>query len=580
MKTLSSLLARPKILDRADEIIQSFSASGRTLFYALACLILASSAGLLLMLNNAFLVAVPERGASLSEGIVGSPRFINPVLAQSDADRDMVVLLYSGLLKATPEGEMVPDLAESYDISPDGRTYTVRLREQARFHDNSLVTADDVAFTIQKTLDPGLKSPNRADWQGVVVSVIDPRTVSFTLSAPYSPFLDNLTIGILPKHLWHKVGTQEWAFHSLNTAPIGSGPFRLNGITRTPAGIATAYDLRSFAGYALGKPHISRLNVRFYDSEAALVAALRSGSVEAGSGISPALLVDLPDSAIVSEPLNRVFGVFFNQNNNEALQDAAVRKALSAAIDRSALIAAALGGYAEPLQGPIPPALHKNIVRTATSTSDSPATSAQSLLAAAGWKPGPDGVLQKSTGSGKTEKTVTLSFTLSTSNVPELRAVAEVLAETWAALGVNVSVQVFEAGDLTENVIRPRKYDALLFGEIVGRGLDLFAFWDSSQRNDPGLNIALYANATVDSILAKLRANTDLALRAALYAAFEAEIAKDAPAIFLYAPDFIYVVPADLKGVRIGSIENPSDRFDTIERWYRSTDRVWKVFAK
>ncbi len=263
-----------------------------------------------------------------------------------------------------------------------------------------------------------------------------------------------------------------------------------------------------------------------------------------------------------------------------------MRQALSDAIDRSALIESTLNGYGTALTGPIPPSLLSEIAGTSIqnptstpATTTDPALIARSELLQKGWAPGPDGTLQKSVGSGNKAKEVELAFTLSTSNVPELQAVASSLAKSWTAMGAKVTTQIYDQGDLTDNVIRPRKFDALLFGEIVGRGLDLFAFWDSSQRNDPGLNIAMYANTSVDTILSKLRAGTDATTSQQLYLQFEAAIAKDNPAVFLYSPDFLYVVPADLKGISLGPIENPSDRFNTVQDWYRQTDHVWTIFA-
>ncbi|MEI6864103.1 MAG: hypothetical protein WCK46_01895, partial [Candidatus Adlerbacteria bacterium] len=204
---------------------------------------------------------------------------------------------------------------------------------------------------------------------------------------------------------------------------------------------------------------------------------------------------------------------------------------------------------------------------------------AQAELQKAGWKMGPEKLMQKTVGSGKTAHTETLEFSLATGNVPELRAAAEYLRMTWEKVGARVDIQMYDQGDLSQNVIRPRKYDALLFGEVVGRELDLFAFWDSSQRNDPGLNIALYANATADTILEQLRQTSDDAKRAALYEKFNAELKKDIPAIFLYAPDFVYIVPKDLAGVDLGFVETPSDRFLSITAWHKETDHVWPPFA-
>jgi peptide/nickel transport system substrate-binding protein len=144
---------------------------------------------------------------------------------------------------------------------------------------------------------------------------------------------------------------------------------------------------------------------------------------------------------------------------------------------------------------------------------------------------------------------------------------------------VQVDVKVFEAGDLAQNVIRPRKYDALLFGEVVGRELDLFAFWHSSQRNDPGLNVAGYANSSADKILESLRATADQAQRQELYRQFEAELNADLPAVFLYAPDFVYSIPNDIEGLDLGLIENPGDRFLSVTQWHAQVDYVWPIFA-
>ena len=120
-------------LEKLELTVRAFSASGRALFFFFAGLCIFSSVALLAMLNNSLLVAVPASGGTLGEGIIGTPRFINPVLAMSDADRDISTLVYSGLLKATPQGGYTEDLAAQYTISPDGAVYTFTLRD-ATFH--------------------------------------------------------------------------------------------------------------------------------------------------------------------------------------------------------------------------------------------------------------------------------------------------------------------------------------------------------------------------------------------------------------------------------------------------------------
>lgn len=580
IKRRSLLPAYRSFVTQSEKIFRAFSASGRVLFFFFAGLLAFSSLGLVYTLNAQFLRTVPAYGGSVSEGIIGSPRFINPVLALSDADHDLTNLVYSGLLRATPDGGYIPDLAKTYSVSDDGRIYTVVLKE-ATFHDGTPVSADDVAFTIARTQDPALKSPERANWEGVSVAVVDAQTVQFTLKQAYAPFIENLTFGILPKHLWQAVSVAEMPFSELNNTPIGSGPFRMGQVRRTSAGIPSSYTLEAFSDYALGQPYLDRITLYFYQNEDELVQALTRGEIEMVSGISASTVASLENMYVARSSLNRVFGVFFNQNQSEVLRDPAVRQALNDVVDRADLVEKVLSGHGTPLTGPVPPSLLKN-PGTPVEKKDMGLVSADALrlLREHGWTPGPDGMLQKVTRVGKNEKVTPLTFSLATSNVPELRTAAEYLRHAWGAVGIKVDVHIYDQGDLSQNVIRPRKYDALLFGEVVGRELDLFAFWGSSQRSDPGLNIALYANVTADKILDELRQSTNDSEREQLYHTFAAELEKDKPAVFLYTPDFMYIVPKDVQGLGLGFIETPSDRFLSAYQWHREVDYVWPFFAR
>ncbi len=575
---LFSSPASPSLLEKVGETINSFSASGRFLFIFFSGLLVFSACALLYMLNATLLIEVPTRGGSYSEGIVGAPRFINPVLAISDADHDLTALVYSGLLKATPQGEYVPDLAESYSISPDGKTYTFKIKKNATFQDDKPVTADDIVFTITKAKDPTLKSPERQNWNGVTVLKIDDNTVSFTLKQAYAPFIENCTLGILPKHLWDGVSDDEFPFSNLNTSPIGSGQFKVNSLSRTSSGVPSSYELVGYSKHSERAPYLNNIHFSFYQNEEALIDSLKKGDVSAAGGISPARISELSHLHIESAPLNRVFGVFFNQNQSEVLRDSVVRKALNDAIDREALLKLVLNGYGTPLSGPLPPSVTRPNPHSTPPTDF--ATNAKNELISAGWQPGQNGILQKTIGKGATAQIKILKINLSTGNVPELRAAAEYVRKTWGAMGVLVQVQVYDQGDLAQNVIRPRKYDALLFGEVIGRVPDLFAFWSSSERLDPGLNIALYTNPGVDKILSQLRTISDSSQKQPLYKQFTDAVFMDNPAVFLYAPDFVYIVPKDIQGLDLGFIETPSDRFLSVANWHRETDRVWPLFAR
>lgn len=586
MRTFWRTLLKPVYLpltDKLEDIYAAFSPSGRALFLCFSGMLIVSSVFLTYTMNERLLSAVPGYGGTLTEGIIGSPRFINPVLAISDADRDLTNLIYSGLLRATEEGKYANSLAESYTVSEDDLVYTFVLQKGALFHDGTPVTASDVVFTISKIQDPALKSPLRASWDGVVAEELNTRTVRFTLKSRYTPFIENLTVGILPKALWQNVSNEEFPFSELNTAPIGSGPFKVDSITRTPSGIPNTYDLVPFSKYTGGRAYLSHFELKLFSSEAALLTALNAGQIEAASGITPALLPQIQDEKreIVRAPLNRVFGVYYNQNQSEVLRDVQVRTALGMAIHRSDLISQVLGGYATPIDGPVPPGVFGDRAPAeGTTTAAERAATAREYLLARGWKAGEDNILTKTTGTGKTASTKKLQFSLATGNVPELRASAEYLRVAWQAMGSDVDVKIFEQGDLSQNVIRPRKYDALLFGQVVGREIDLYAFWHSSQRNDPGLNVALYANATVDRALDELRSTSGEPERRALYETLRAELVRDIPALFLYTPDFVYSVPKDIMGLEMGFIETPSDRFLDVASWHRETDFVWPLFVK
>ena len=268
----------PKV-SSLHKIIASLSPSERVLFWLLTAAFIFSTFIVFTQVNKETTSEVPVRGGTVREGVIGAPRFINPLLALSDTDRDLTTLIYAGLTRPTPSGELIPDPAERYSISEDGTEYRFVLRDDARFHDGVPITADDVVFTVTMAQDAVIKSPRRADWDGVRVEKINDREVLFTLDRPYAPFLENTTIGILPRHLWMNVPPQEFAFSTFNTQPVGSGPFKLNDISYNSSGIPTQYDLRAYKDYTLGRPYINKLLVYFYSNEEDLLRAYVSGTI-------------------------------------------------------------------------------------------------------------------------------------------------------------------------------------------------------------------------------------------------------------------------------------------------------------
>ncbi|MBI1957412.1 MAG: hypothetical protein HYS44_03080 [Candidatus Niyogibacteria bacterium] len=527
-------------------------------------------------LQKRFAVMVPAPGGSFAEGIVGTPHLANPLLASTDADRDLTELLYAGLMKSDGKGGLETALASNYTISEDGLMYEFTLREGLEWHDGKPITANDIAFTIQAAKNPAIKSPLRANWEGVDVEVVNDRQVRFLLKRPYSPFLENTTIGVLPRHIWKDVTPEQFSLSEYNRTAVGAGPYRVDTIERNAAGVITAYAVRAFESYALGKPLIRAITLRFYNSETEALSALTAGDIDALSSLSAEKTAGLRNFAdrlrVLSLP--RVFGVFFNQNKSAALQDRAVRLALVQATDKKSVIKGALGGFGIAVGDPIPP----EILHRGSPTDPFDLDAASSTLAKAGWKLNAEtGVREKTSGK---KSVIPLAFTISTADTPELASAAGIVKNQWRALGADVTVKTFEIGDLNQNVIRPREYEALLFGEVVGRDPDPFAFWHSSQRNDPGLNIALYTNKTTDKLVEEARTAHDAVLRREKYAAFLDEVRRDAPAAFLYSPSYLYVAAPGLQGFDTRLITVPAERFANVHAWHLYSARVWKIFLK
>lgn len=575
MNKSTSVFSRLPSKQELERILHSFSKREWIAFLALAAALIVSTVLILGKINAFFMIERPKAGGTITEGVIGTPRFINPVIELSDADKDLTSLVYSGLMRKSADGTVVLDLASGYEISDDGLLYTFTIKEGAVFHDGEPVTADDIVFTVDTVKDPNIKSPKKLAWDGVTAERIDASTVLFTLKQPYASFLAaNTTLGILPKHIWQGVTAEQFPFSDYNINAVGTGPYKVDSVEKKASGIIDSISLKSFRRFALGRPYIKELTFKFYDNERELLSALRAKEVRQVSAITPAEALKLDDAgyAVETAILPRIFGLFFNQNEAPLFLDKAIIRAIDLAVDKERIISEVLSGYGTEISSPIP----KKESAEAAGNREEALAEAKTILKDAGWKPGEDGILEKT--SGKT--TTRFSFSISTADTPDLKKAAELVREDLAAIGASVEIKVFETGTLNQSVIRPREYEALLFGQIVSHESDLYAFWHSSRRNDPGLNIAMYTNSRADSLLETALVTLDPAARAEKYAAFEAEVEKDMPAVFLYSPAFIYVIKDGVRNVEVRASVDPTERFLSAHEWFIKTENVWKIFER
>lgn len=563
--TIRKLLYIPHILSRQE----------KKLFILLMGVTLAGGIGFVTRMYLGLTHPVPAVGGSYAEGIFGNPYSINPLYASSDTDRDMTRLVFSGLLAYNGTGEVQHDLAERHEISADGKTYTVFLRKYATWHDGKTLDADDVVFTIHTIQNPQYKSPFRSNWQGVEVEKLDQHTVRFSLRSPYAPFIENLTQGIIPKHLWERINPDQAVLHELNIKPIGSGPYKAGKFRQKADGALSSYELNRNSDYFGEGPYLKKIIFKFFKTEDEMVQAWRKKDIDGFGPISVSRASDMPRSSvsILNLQMPRVFSLFFNAKNAPELKDSAIRAAIAAALDKGTIANRATLGGGIVINQLLPPTNLRVDGETETHPYDP--GRARELLNKAGWRLTDNGIrTKKITEKGKTAAQE-LRFTLSTSDWPELIRAAHLIQEMLREVGIAIDIEEKTFSELDTSVIRPRSFELLLFGQVYGYEPDPFAFWHSSQVKDPGLNVALYANKKADKILEEARRASDASVRAKKYKEFVEVISKDLPAIPLYTQLYLYLLPGDMGGVALSQIALPADRFNDIKNWYRKIKRVF-----
>lgn len=607
---------------------------------------------------------VPAHGGHVTEGIVGSPRFLNPIYADAnDVDRDLIQLIYSGLLAYGADGSFQPDLAQELQMEDEGKTFTFTLKENVRWSDGAPFGADDVIFTIKTIQDPQYKSPVRANWVGVEVEKISDLKLRIHLLEPYAPFLERLTLKIIPAHIWNSVTPENFPLSPYNFQPIGTGPYVVTKTLQEKSGAIKEIHLEANSKYHSNPPFLESFTVKFFQNEEELVREAKRGGIQSFSVNSREHIAALRNTNFVPHSFSfpRYFAVFFNlaaPSGQEIVEEKRIREALKAATDKEAIGKTFFGDASAVVHSPLLPNLfglqepqepQQNDPQAALSLFEKegfaqqdgklvktipPATGLRSDLnkgdtgaqvrrlqecLAQDREVYPDGVvngvfgpltesaviafqekyadevlapigLNKGTGKAgpltreklnalcfsEGGEALALTITLTTVDQSPLKEVAELIKEQWEALGVEVEIRTFPPTILEREIIKPREYQALLFGEVLGVIPDPFPFWHSSQKKDPGLNLSSYGNKAADALLEKARKEPDQLARLQMYEELQEIILQDSPAIFLYDLDYTYFVSDDIKGIQPQLIADPSQRFSAVSEWYIKTKRAKK----
>jgi len=437
------------------------------------------------------------------EGVVGQPQNIHPFLSQENpTDRDLAQLIFRGLTQINREGQITPGIAQSWEISENGKVYIFHLDPTATWHDGAPVTAADVAYTATQTT--ALKN--------VQAEELDRHTIRFTLKDPFAPFLRLASVGLLPKHLAGKMAP---------LIPVGSGLYKITGLERSTRKIETL---------TLGKVRTDevgpeRIIFKFYETATDIKIAAQLGELDGFETQN----FSWPSFSSHKVPLGgRYFSLLFNLRENELLKDQKVRKALAQLTPREKIIEQ-IGGAGMPIYG----ALAGNWAQTSvTIPKYSEATTA----------------------------TFTGEIALTFPDTENHQKTAEILKTEWEKTGIKLTLIPRKLDQLKSEDLTQRTFDVLLMGQEVAADPDRYTLWHSTQTEFPGLNLTGYKNMRADRALEEGRKSSDPEERKKHYANFQEVLAEDIPCIFLYQPTYNYHLKKKVGRLNLSGIFTPEDR--------------------
>lgn len=584
--------------------------------------------------NN--LETVPSFGGDYNEGLVGAPKYINPLYAFSDVDSDLSFLIYSSLFKYNGNGDLEYDLITDYEIKESGKSYILQLRDDVYFHDGQKLTANDVVFTINAIKNPDFRSPLRGVFSGVGVERQGEYTVKLSLAEAYAGFEELLTFGILSERIWLNINPENANLAEQNIMPVGSGPYKFDALSKNKEGNIKEYHLLANKDYYNNTPYIEELNFKFYPDFYSLNAALNNDEVDGISYISNTNKKDV----IAQNSINfhdlfipQITSIFFNQDNNDILKSQNFRKALALSMDKNDILDTVFGDAIRQIDTPILPesfAYNNNVEAYAYNIDEAKklleeedlfiqeinqkdvdkikkqeeealrqeeneeneengengdtnnesennkdvddenkqeqeveiegydklkALSESADLSLAGkW-------LYKENNDGERDYQI-LSITVVDNQAN--KELANKLSEAWEKVGLRTIINVISSENIQSQVIKPKEFEVLIYGQALSFDPDPYAYWHSGQE----LNIINYNNDKVDSLLEEARVILNKEERTERYLEFQEIIHEEIPAIFLYSPLYIYPQNKKVKGFNTESILKPEHRFSNINNWY------------
>lgn len=455
-----------------------------------------------------------------------APIHLDPRVATDQSSSAVLQLVVNGLVTKNPNGDYIPDLAESWEILDDNQRYRFHLRDGVTFHDGRPFTAEDVVWTFQSIVDDRVTTAKRGAFTQLErVEAVDEMTVDFVLNEPYGAMLGNLTpyVGIVP------AGSEPEAF---NRKPIGTGPFRI--VDRQ----ADRVVVEAFDGYKDGRPKLDRVVLRDVPDSTVRALELQKGSVHlVVSELQPDVVVDFrsdPRFKVVESPSSN-YAYIGVQMEDPILSDRRVRRAIAHALDREQIVSSiwrGLGVVTDTMMRPGHWARNNQLEPIRFDPAES-----RALLDAAG-HPDPDGA--------GPEPRFELTFKTSTDETYLLQA--QIIQAMLAEVGIGIQIRSYEFATFYNDI---KQGNFQLFS-LVWTGAvdpDMYSLTLHSKRVPPdGANRGRYRNPEFDRLVEEGARRALPAERLPFYLRAQEILVEELPYLSLYIKTNVAVMPESLEG--------------------------------
>ena len=481
---------------------------------------------------------VPAYGDAILEGSIGDVSGFLTAVTTDASSHEAAGYVFNGLVRYDKDLKLEGELAESWEISPDGKRITFHLRKGVKWHDGAPLTSDDVMFTYRRMIDPSTPTAYGEDFKQVKrAAAPDPHTFVVEYARPFAPALASWGMHVLPKHLLENY--PDISKSPLNKKPVGTGPYRF---VEWKTGEKVVFD--ASPDYFEGKPYIARVITRVIPDQATMFLELKSGGVDT-MALTPPQYVRQTDTAEFRKSFNKFkytasgYTYLGFRLSHPFFKDRRVRQAVAHAADKKALIDGVLLGLGQEATGPYKPgtwAYNPNVRKYPHDPS-----LAKALLAEAGWKE-KDGALVK---DGQP-----FEFTVLTNAGNDARAkTAAILQQNLAEVGIRMKIRTVEWAAFINEFIDKRKFDAVILGWNITPDPDQFDIWHSTKTGPKELNHVGFANPEVDRLLDEGRRTFDLEKRKKAYFRIQEILAEEQPYVFLYVPEALPVVHNRFRGI-------------------------------